>query len=103
MIKQLTVDAMEISGVQALDPVYVYWEDFGEGRGRATITCYGEAWTGYWGAMAGKTIKEFFLYADIDYIVTRIQGAQFQKRTPGHMTCLKRIVRAVKEAIKEAA
>jgi hypothetical protein len=101
MIKPLTVDAMEISGVQSLDPVQVYWEDFGEGRGRVTITCYGEAWTGYWIATGEITIKQFFLSCDDDYLANRIQGAQFQKRNPGHLTYLKRIVRAIKEAIRE--
>ncbi len=85
-----------------LDPIQVYWRDLGVGKGYVTIVCYGEAWTGYWGAMGGLTIKEFFLFADVEYIANRIQGAQFQKHTPGHMTYLKRIVRAIKDAMKEA-
>ena len=97
--KPLTVEAVEISNIKSLDPIQVYWEDFGDGRGRVTITCYGEAWTAYWGAM-GDPIKKFFTKADDEYIATRLQGAQFQKRTAGHMTYLIRLVRAIKESIK---
>lgn len=101
MNKPLQVEAVEISGVQALDPIQVYWEDFGGGRGRVTITCYGEAWTAYWNAMGeNTTIREFFLMADDDYIANRIQGPQFQKRTQGHLTYLKRIVRAIKDDLR---
>lgn len=100
MIKPLTVDAMEISEIPALDPVQVYWEDFGGGRGRVTITCYGEAWTGYWNAMGEITIKEFFCECDINYLANRIQGSQFQKHTPGHLSYLKRIVKVIREEIK---
>lgn len=99
MIRPLTVDAIEITDAPALDAIQVYWEDFGQNRGRVTITCYGEAWTAYWGAMPEQTVREFFLKADVGYIANRLQGAQFQKKTSGHMTYLKRIVRAVKEAI----
>ena len=99
MIQALDVNAIEICGSENLDPIKVYWEDFGERRGQVTITCWGEAWTAYWGAMPELTIREFFLKADVDYIANRLQGAQFQKHTAGHMTYLKRIVRAVKEAI----
>lgn len=99
MNKPLNVEAIEISDLMALDPIQVYWEDFGEGRGRVTITCYGEAWTAYWGAMGKRTIREFFFDADDDYISNRLQGAQFQKRNSGHTTYLKRIVRAIKSEL----
>jgi hypothetical protein len=101
MIKVLNVESIEISGIPALDPISVYWEDYGDGRGRVTITCYGEAWTAYWGAMEKDTIKSFFSYVDVDYITNRLQGAQFQKHTVGHFTYLKRIVTAIKSALNE--
>lgn len=101
MQKMLVVTAIELSGMQALDPVNVYWENFESGRGRVTITCYGEAWTAYWGATGKQQLQDFFLSADDEYLSDRLQGAQFQKRTPGHKTYLKRIIRAVKESLKE--
>jgi hypothetical protein len=97
--KEIQVSAVEISQIPALDPVNVYWEDFGPGRGRVTITCYGEAWTAYWGAMGGETIRQFFSACDVDYISQRLMGAQFQKRTQGHLTYLKRIVRTIKDEL----
>lgn len=102
MIRSLTVESVEIYGIERLDPIDVYWEDFGEQRGRVTITCWGEAWTAYWGAMGEATIREFFLRADDDYIARRLQGAQFQKHTAGHLTYLKRIVRAIKQELSGA-
>ena len=101
MIEILSVEAIMIGGDPKLDPICVYWENSSHGQGRVTITCYGEAWTAYWGAMGENNIKQFFLRADDDYIAHRLQGAQFQKHTHGHLSYLKRIVRAVKESISE--
>ena len=72
MIKQLKVEAIEISELKTLDPVSVYWEDFGPGQGRVTITCYGEAWTAYWPAMGDRTVAKFFSDCDDDYLVNRL-------------------------------
>jgi hypothetical protein len=46
--KEIQVSAVELSQIPAFDLVNVYWEEFGHGRGRVTITCYGEAWNAYW-------------------------------------------------------
>ena len=100
MIQPLIVDAMQITGAPALDTINVYWEDFGERRGQVTITCWGEAWTCYWGSMPENTVREFFLKANDEYIANRLQGSQFQKRTARHTTYLKRIVRAIKAELK---
>lgn len=84
-----------------LDPVDVYMQDFEKGKGQITITCYGSAWTIYFGAMGNKTIQEFFAEAGTDYLVNKLTDRSFQKCTKQHEKYLTRIVNAVKEALKE--
>lgn len=74
-VKQLT-----ISGLERLDPIRVIMEDFGQGRGMITITCFGEAWSNYWGAMGegalGEyvTIAEFFGFCSVDYLAGKLKN-----------------------------
>lgn len=96
----IDVTAMEINGLENLDQVVVYWEDLRPSQGRVTITCYGEAWTAFWNAMDGRKVQQFFLRCDDNYIAHRLIGAQFQKHTQGHLTYLKRIIRAIKEELR---
>lgn len=85
---------------QGLDPILVFWADHAPGQGSVTVTCYGEAWTAFWGALGGRSVKKFFVGCDDDYLVQRLIGAQFQKRTKGHQIYLTRIVQAIKENLK---
>ncbi len=96
----LQIKAFQVTDHAGLDPITVFYQDFEPGKGQITITCYGEAWTAYWGAM-GKGILQFFKMADQGYLVNRLLGAQFQKRTKGHETYLGRIVDAIKEELKD--
>ena len=40
-----------LTDLDRLDPVTVIAEDIEQGIGEITITCYGKAWTAYWGGM----------------------------------------------------
>jgi len=51
-----------------LDPITVFLEDFELSKGKITITCFGKAWTAYWGGMSGKTVAEFFCSCDVHYL-----------------------------------
>lgn len=51
-----------------LDPIIVYFEDMAPGRGRITIACYGDAWTGAWGAMGKRTVRQFVAGVDPGYL-----------------------------------
>ena len=66
-----------------LDPVSIYLEDFGPNpdaaperisrRGKIVVSCWGESWTAYWGAMGDRTVAEFFCSCDEHYIIGYFQ------------------------------
>jgi len=69
----MQVEKLMIWEVEGLDPVAAYLEDQGTGKGKITITCYGKAWTAYWGAM-GCDIREFILSADNGYLINKLDS-----------------------------
>lgn len=78
-----------------LDPIHVFWLDVALGAGYVTIICFGQAWTAYFGAMSGKTIREFFASCDVDYIVTALKQGKREHAYLG------RIIEAVRAALRE--
>lgn len=105
MQKKADVEAMVVSDHANLDSITVFWQDFGPGSGQVTIYCWGEAWTSYWGGMDKDTIKSFFAKASAEYLIHKLQGAQFQKRNKQHDKYLERIIAAIKQelAVETAA
>lgn len=57
-----------------IEQVSVYLEDFGVGQGKIIITCDGEVWIHYWGAMGDRTIAEFFSQTGTDYLVNKLSS-----------------------------
>lgn len=49
-------EVIRIPAGDGLDPITVYADDLGEGRGRLTVCCYADSWsyTAAWGAMGGS-------------------------------------------------
>lgn len=74
-LTESTLRKLRITDVQGLDPIDVYLEDFGPGRGQLTINCYGKSWTTLWGAM-GDThdLISFVRQCDPDYIANRFDS-----------------------------
>ena len=71
------IEQIRITRVKSLDPVFVTCEDLGEGKGRITITCYGTAWTAYWGAMGeDRSIKQFFCDANEEYLSGKLSDIE---------------------------
>jgi hypothetical protein len=68
----LGVDVLRIPAQPGLDPITVYFDDAGNGRGRMTIACYGEAWatavTAGWGAMGPRSVRQFVSGVDASYL-----------------------------------
>lgn len=67
---------LNITDIDRLDPITVFVEDIAPGKGIVTITCYGEAWTAYWGSIGDMTIKEFFCSCDEHYIANKLSNIE---------------------------
>lgn len=73
-IEKSTVNKLTISQ-KGFDTLNVYIEDYELGKGQITITCFGEAWNNYWGAMADRTMSEFFSQVSTEYLATKMSHA----------------------------
>lgn len=82
-----------------LDPIRVITENFEPGKGRIIITCYDAAWVGYWGAMGGKTVEQFFTSCDADYLAGNMGCARSLSQSNGNRAYLVRVIRAVQDAL----
>lgn len=68
-IEKMDVLSFTITGAERLDPVRVMIENYEPGKGRITVTCYGQAWTGAWFAMGGDSVQEFIKRVSNDYLI----------------------------------
>ncbi|PII19001.1 hypothetical protein CR919_15035 [Stenotrophomonas sp. LMG 10879] len=59
---------IEIPRRNNLDPINVFVQDYELGRGRIVVTCYGQAWCGFWGAMGDRTVMQFVAACAADYV-----------------------------------
>jgi hypothetical protein len=101
-MKPLNVSAFEIPEQDALDSICVYFTDYELGKGHITITCFGNAWTSYFGAMGEKTIREFVSEAGWDYLVNKLGSSQVLKQNKHAESYLTRIVKAVKAELNRS-
>ena len=91
-----------------LDPIAVYMNDIAPGRGELTVTCYGLAWTCYWGGMGeDRTVRQFVAGTGPDYIAGclicgRDQFSANQRTHKREVEYLTRIAEAVINAAKDA-
>ena len=97
------VEMLVIDELPRLDPVRVVLENFEPGKGRIIIVCYDAAWVGYWGAMGGRTVQDFFVSCDAGYLASNLQSPPSLSRAKQHETYLVRIIAAVQEALRERA
>lgn len=83
------------------DPILVVMQDFGGGMARMIVECYGVAWSGYWGAMGDRSLREFFVSCDLDYLSDRMapHTGRESKRT---REWRKRVLNVVQQALYEA-
>lgn len=97
IVTNTSAQSFTIDGAYNLDPVRVYIENYEPGKGRITMACYNNAWTGYWGGMGGRDIRQFFIDCDTDYLSgSLMQG--MKRPTKADESYLKRVIDAVKEA-----
>ena len=96
-IETSSVKKVYLTDIIALDPISVYLDDFGEGKGQITITCSGEFWTAFWGNMGDSNMTEFFLSCDNDYLSKKLSTVRLNKRNGEY---LYKIIDAVKGGLK---
>ncbi len=95
-MKTLPVETFEIAPANGLDAIQVFWVNVGFSQGHVVLTCWGSAWTAYFGGMSGQTIQEFFASADTPYLVTKLGITPHLKQGKRERVYLGRIIDAVK-------
>jgi len=99
IVNSVNVRAFEIVDLADLDPITVFLQDLGPGRGRITVECYGSAWSAYFGAMGSATgIQGFVRDAGEDYLVNKFHAPTLKARKRDE-AYLKRILTAVKAVL----
>jgi hypothetical protein len=78
-IESIEVTQIKLTKLKALDPIQVTLDDIEKGKGRIIITCYGSAWTSYWGGMSDRTISEFFCDCDEHYLANNLSSIKSTK------------------------
>ncbi|MBS9442449.1 hypothetical protein [Photorhabdus heterorhabditis] len=100
-IEKSNVVKLLITDVTRHDPIHVYLEDYGDGRGRITISEYSESWTSFWPAMS-CSLSDFILKADNEYIINYLDGtlkmrSQKYKRMDSRLNAVKEALRRLHE------
>lgn len=72
-VERSLAEKIVISELERLDPITVYLEDFGDGKGKIVIECYRESWSAYWGSM-GQSLVDFFAKCDVGYLAGKLSS-----------------------------
>ncbi|WIA62267.1 hypothetical protein [Stenotrophomonas sp. BIO128-Bstrain] len=93
-----------------LDPISVFVQDQAAGRGRIVVTCYGNAWQAFWGAMGNRTVMEFVAQCDADYVAGNMISGRQTRMTKAERAYTERIAteviaefRALRDGQRDAA
>lgn len=78
-----------------LDPISVFVQDQAAGRGRIVVTCYGNAWQAFWGAMGDRTVLEFVAQCDADYVAGNMISGRQTRMTKAERAYTERIATEV--------
>lgn len=97
-VSPVNCNAAVISQVDGLDTIHVFWVNVEPGQGYVTIICWGCAWTAYFGGMSALTIEEFFLSADVPYLVSKMGFSRVLAGRKKDLDYLARIIKAVKDS-----
>ena len=73
-VTETTARKIVISGIERLDTVALYLEDTGPGAGKATITCFNDSWSYYWGSIGTTSLAKFLLQADNNYLAHKFSS-----------------------------
>lgn len=79
------VTALVLSGLDNLDPITVYLDNPEPGRGTITIRCWDACWTAGWPSMSGRSVEEFFVARDDDYLAKNLSSIQEEVTAEGEV------------------
>lgn len=67
------VNKVAIYGVPNMDAISVIVENFDQGSGKITITCFHDSWTYWWGSMGEQhTMETFFMSCSNNYLACKL-------------------------------
>ena len=89
------VREIRIPARNSLDPISVFVQDQAAGRGRIVVTCYGNAWQAFWGAMGNRTVMEFVAQCDADYVAGNMISGRQTRMTKAERAYTERITTEV--------
>ncbi len=71
-ITRSTVSSLTFTGLERLDPITVYMEEFSDSVARVLIHCGGDVYTASWSAMGGVGLMQFLVNCDDDYLAKNL-------------------------------
>jgi len=69
---EIKIVKLIVKGLERLDPIRIYLEDFDTGQGQIIIQCYDKVWSSYWGGMGKADIASFVCGCDNHYLAKNI-------------------------------
>ncbi|NWO11772.1 hypothetical protein HLV40_15380 [Chromohalobacter salexigens] len=80
-VTKITVTGAEESYGFTLDPISIYLEDYGQGKGKLTVGCWDATWSYYWGAMGDRSLVEFIIGTNNGYLANKLKrdGEKFSE------------------------
>ncbi|MGP4922421.1 MULTISPECIES: hypothetical protein [Pseudomonas] len=71
-VEASTIQKLEITDVDALDPVTCILQDLGRYRGSLTVTCFGRSWTHQWNNTGANSIAEFVAWQNAEHLASAL-------------------------------
>lgn len=71
-VEASTIQKLEITGADALDPVTCILQDLGRYRGSLTVTCFGRSWTHQWNNTGANSIAEFVAWQSAEHLASAL-------------------------------
>ncbi len=68
------IDRILLTDLKGLDPIAIILIDHSQGQGSIIITCYGKAWTAFWGGMGPLKVADFVLSCDEYYLAKNLSS-----------------------------
>jgi len=75
-IKETLVRKLVLTELDDLDPITMILEDYGPGRGKLTVECFGDAWSAFWPAIGQCDVARFVARASTDYIASKLSNVR---------------------------